>query len=257
LLLDWIKTLVKLLVLPPAGPLLLALAGLAVAGRRPRLGRRIAFVGIAVLFVLAMPAVAGFLVRCLDTTPAFDSAKATDAQAIVILGGGTRRYAPEYGGATLSPLGLERVRYGARLARLTGLPVLVSGGSVDKDDPVEALLMRDVLTHEYGVPVRWVETRSHNTHENAVDSAAILKAAGIKHVILVVHSFDVPRARAEFEAAGLDPIIAPTGIPPAVPAEVGDFLPSPSGLQESYWALYEILGNALYQALYRLPTWSS
>ena len=250
LLIEWTKSLVKDLVLPPTGPLLLALAGLAVAIRRPRVGRWIAVAGIALLLLLAMPAVAGFLVRCLDTTPAFDPAKATDAQAIVILGGGTRRHAPEYGGPTLSTLGLERVRYGARLARLTGLPILVSGGSVDKDDPVEALIMRDVLTNEYGVPVRWVETKSRNTHENAVDSAAILKAAGIKHVILVVHSFDVPRARAEFEVAGIDPIVAPTGIPPAVPTEVGDFLPSPSGLQESYWALYEIFGGALYRLMY-------
>ena len=50
--------------------------------------------------------------------------------AIVILGGGVRRHAAEYGGDTLGQLTLERVRYGARVARLTGLPVLVSGGSV-------------------------------------------------------------------------------------------------------------------------------
>ena len=199
--------------LPPTGPLLLALVGLVVAIRRPRLGWWIAFSGIALLLLLAMPAVAGFIVRCIDTTPAFDASRPTNAQAIVILGGGTRRYAPEYGGATLSTLGLERVRYGARLARLTGLPVLVSGGSVDKDDPVEALIMRDMLTHEYGVPVRWVEAKSRNTHENAVDSAVLLKASGVTLVILVVHGFDVPRARAEFEAAGISVIAAPTGHP--------------------------------------------
>ena len=251
--LDSIKDLVKVLVLPPTGPLLLALAGLIVAVRRPRLGRWVAFGGIALLFVLAMPAVAGFLVRCIDTTPAFDPIRAPNAQAIVILGGGTRRHAPEYGGATLSTLGLERVRYGARLARETGLPVLVSGGSVEKGAPVEAFLMRDVLAREYGVPVRWVESRSRNTHENAVDSAAMLKASGVTRVILVVHSFDVPRARAEFAAVGIHAIPAPTGIPPAVPTEVGDFLPSPSGLQESYWAIYEILGGALYRVMYREP----
>ncbi len=252
--LDSIKYLVKALALPPTGPLLLALAGLAVAVRRPRLGRWVAFAGIMTVILLAMPAVAGFLVRCIDTTPAFDAARATDAQAIVILGGGTRRHAPEYGGATLSTLGLERVRYGARLARETRLPVLVSGGSIEKGAPVEAFLMRDVLMREYGIPVRWVESRSRNTHENAIDSAAMLKASGISRVILVVHSFDVPRARAEFEAAGIHAIPAPTGIPPAVPTEVGDFLPSPSGLQESYWAIYEILGGALYRMMYREGT---
>ncbi|HEV2220158.1 MAG TPA: YdcF family protein, partial [Casimicrobiaceae bacterium] len=92
--LDWITILVKSLVLPPIGPLLVALAGLVVAIERPRLGRWIAFSGIAVLLVLASPAVAGFIVRCIDTTPALDASRPTDAQAIVILGGGARRYAP-------------------------------------------------------------------------------------------------------------------------------------------------------------------
>jgi hypothetical protein len=36
----------------------------------------------------------------------------------------------EYGGDTLGRLTLERVRYGARVAKKTGLPVLVAGGSV-------------------------------------------------------------------------------------------------------------------------------
>ena len=38
----WLKMLVKVLVLPPNGPLLLVVAGLALAGRWPRLGRRMA-----------------------------------------------------------------------------------------------------------------------------------------------------------------------------------------------------------------------
>jgi uncharacterized SAM-binding protein YcdF (DUF218 family) len=239
--------LVKVVVLPPTGPLLVVLAGLAVAGHRPRRGRSIAFAGTVVLVLLSLPAVAAFLVRCIDTTPAFNPAHADGAQAIVILGGGSRHYAPEYGGTTLSTLSLERVRYGAKLARATGLPVLVSGGAVERGDPIEALLMREVLTREFGVPVRWVETRSRNTHENAVDSAAILKASGTKRVILVVHSFDVPRARAEFEAQGIAVIPAPTGIPPASPSEIGEFLPSAEGLQQSYWALYEIMANADYR----------
>lgn len=241
----WIKAVVKDLVLPPTGPLLIALAGLAVAGRYPRRGRLIALAGVVLLILLSLPAVAALLIRSLDTTPPFVAARATGAEAIVILGGGVRDYAPEYGGATLSTLSMQRVRYGAKLARETGLPVLVSGGQADPEAPAEALLMREVLAREFGVPVRWVEARSRNTRENAIDSAAILKRNGITRVILVVHSFDVPRARREFAAAGIETIAAPTGIPPAAPTEVGDFLPSPHGLEQSYWALYEILANAL------------
>jgi uncharacterized SAM-binding protein YcdF (DUF218 family) len=56
----------------------------------------------------------------LGRTSPLDLAQVSNAQAIVILGGGVRREAPEYGGATLGGITLERVRYGARLARTTG-----------------------------------------------------------------------------------------------------------------------------------------
>jgi uncharacterized SAM-binding protein YcdF (DUF218 family) len=100
-----------------------------------------------------------------------------------------------------------------------------------------------MLVNEYGVPVRWIEAGSRNTHQNAVKSAALLRASGIARVILVGHSFDFPRSRKEFEAAGIDVIPAPIGIPPPAPGTVGDFVPSASGLQLSYYALYEILAN--------------
>ena len=248
-LLIWIKQLVKWLVLPPGGPLLLGLAGIAMTPRCPRAGKALMIVCVATLLLLSMPAVGGFLIRCLDRTPALDPSQVGKAQAIVILSGGTRRNAPEYGGPTLGTIALERIRYGARLARETGLPVLVSGGRV-RQAPPEALLMRDVLTREFGVPVRWVETRSQNTHQNAINSAAILKASGVQQVILVGHSFDFPRTRIEFEAAGIDAIPAPIDIPPTLPTVFGDFLPSASGLQLSHYALYEILANALYRGMH-------
>ena len=56
--------------------------------------------------------------------------EAQRAGAIVVLGGGRYDEAPEYGDDTISLAGLRRVRYAAVLQRRTGLPVLVSGGSV-------------------------------------------------------------------------------------------------------------------------------
>jgi uncharacterized SAM-binding protein YcdF (DUF218 family) len=156
-----------------------------------------------------------------------------------------RPFADEYGGATLSGITLERVRYGARVARASGLPVLVSGGAL-RDTPPEALLMRNALTSEYHVPVRWTEAHSHNTHENAVNSAAMLKASGIARVILIGHSFDFPRSRREFEAAGIAVVAAPIGIPGEGPLTLGDFIPGIGGLQRSYFATYELLANMFY-----------
>jgi uncharacterized SAM-binding protein YcdF (DUF218 family) len=241
----WLKQAVKLLVLPANGPLLLAIAGLIVARRRPVAGRRMTWTGIAGLLVLSMPIVSASIIAAMGTPPPLDLAKIPDAQAIVILGGGIRPYAAEYAGSTLSSVTLERVRFGARVARITGLPVLVSGGAL-RDTPSEAALMRDALTNEFHVPVRWTEGRSRNTHENAVKSAAILKANGITRVILVGHSFDFPRSRREFEAAGIGVVAAPIGIPGEGTPSLGDFIPGFNGLQRSYFATYELLANILY-----------
>jgi uncharacterized SAM-binding protein YcdF (DUF218 family) len=239
-----LRAVAKTLVLPPAGPLLLALIGLLLLSRRPRLGRALALTGVVALLVLSLPIVALALARAIDDSPVFDPARATEAQALVILGSGVRRHAVEYGGDTLGPRTLERVRYGARLARATGLPVLVSGGSVS-GSTAEAVLMRDALEREFGVPVRWSESSSRNTHENAVASARILQGAGVSTVVLVAHALDMPRARAEFEAAGLRVIPAPTALAPRGGDSALDFLPGIGGLTASYIALYEALGESV------------
>ncbi len=167
-----LKAIAKSLLLPPTGLLLVALIGLAIIRRHPRTGRTLATAAVATLLALSMPIVAGGLVRLLDDSPPIDLAVAKTAQAIVIPGGGVRRNALEYGGDTLGRLTLERVRYGARLAKATGLPVLVTGGSVLGNTTPEAVLMKEALESEYGVAVRWVEDRSRNTQENAAYSAA-------------------------------------------------------------------------------------
>jgi len=232
------------LVLPPTGPLLLALAGLALLGRRPRLGRALAWLGVAALMLLSLPVVSHVLLHAL-APPALDLRRPVHAEAIVILGGGVRRNAAEFGGDTLGRLTLERVRYGALVARATRLPVLVSGGAV-YGGTAEAALMKRALEEEFKVEVRWSEERSRDTRSNACESAAILLPAGFKRVILVAHGFDMPRAAAEFASAGFQVTPAPTvstrqefSFDHAV-----ELLPSMSALQGSYYALYELLGEA-------------
>src|SRR4051812_15001780 len=239
-----IKAILKALFLPPTGPLLIAMAGLLLLSRRPRTGRALAWLGVASLFVLSIPVVATALHRGLDDSPAFDVAQSRGAQALVILGSGVRLHAPEYGGDTLGPATLERVRYGARVARATGLPVLVSGGIV-RTGTAEAALMRDALEREFGVPVRWIEDRSRDTHENAQHSAAILRAAGIHDVVLIVHSVDMPRARGEFATAGITTIPAPVLLPVRDFDSLFDYLPGIAGLAHSYRTLYEAGGEAV------------
>ena len=237
-----LKAIVKALVLPPAGPMLVALVGVLLRRRAPRAGRVLVWTGALTLVLLCLPIVAGILARPFDMPP-LDFADARRAQAIVVLGGGTRRAAPEYGGDTLGRRTLERVRYGARVARETGLPVLVSGGVLPDVESSEAALMREALEREYGVPVRWTEDRSRNTRENARFSAPLLKAEGVTTALLVAHAIDMPRARAEFAAAGIEVIPAPTGLAARAPVQLSDFVPSAPALQASHDAIYEILAN--------------
>lgn len=237
-----LKALVKALVLPPVGPLLLAAVGLWMVGRIRRGGQIVAWTGILLLLALCTPVVAHLLLALVDDSPPLDLERAKAAQAVVILGGGVRQDAAEYGGDTLGHLTLERVRYGALVARRTGLPVLVSGGSVSGAEP-EAKLMRAALEREFGVPVRWSEAGSRNTHENALLSARILKAERIDRILLVAHAFDMRRARAEFAAQGIQAIGAPTGIPAGELDLPLDLLPNMGALQVSYYALYEIFAN--------------
>ena len=83
-------------------------------------------------------------------------------------------------------------------------------------------------------------------YTNAVESANILKPAGIERVLLVTHAWHIPRARLAFEHAGLQVIPAPTGfVTPDLP-EPEDFLPRPSALLNSYYFFHEVIGYAAY-----------
>jgi uncharacterized SAM-binding protein YcdF (DUF218 family) len=239
-----LRAAVRALLLPPGGPLLVAVLGLILLNRRPKLGRVLAWGGVLALLLLSLPAVAYLLLRSAGDPPALDLEQARSAQAVVILGGGLRYNAAEFGGDTLGRYTLERVRYGARVARATGLPVLVSGGSL-AGGKTEAGLMREALEHEFGVPVKWAEARSRDTHENARESAVILRAAGVTRVVLVTHAPHMPRSRAEFERAGLEVVPAPTHVIGPSGHRVLDYLPSVFALQASHYACYELLGNVV------------
>lgn len=236
-----LKLAVTSLVLPPGGPLVLAAIGLGVMNQRPRVGRLLALAGLATLWLCSLPVVANAVVTALGGAQPLDLAAARRAEAIVILGGGVRPMALEYGGDTLGRLTLERVRYGALLAGGTGLPVLVTGGAPEQGVRAEAELMREALQREYGVPVRWIDDQARNTSENAANSAKLLSAEGIRRVILVMHGFDVRRATQSFSAAGLQVFAAPTQVPRWESLTLSDFLPSAAALLTSHFALYETL----------------
>ncbi len=140
-----LKKLLSGLILPPLGPLLLVAAGLLLATRRPKLVQALAALGLVAALALCTPVTVRLLLDGLETAPPLDPGRLAEADAIVILAGGTRGYAPEFGGETVNALSLERIRYGARLARHSGLPVMVSGGAPKGGRPEGELMKVRVI----------------------------------------------------------------------------------------------------------------
>lgn len=250
--LPWpLAALIKSLVLPPGSLLVLLAPGLLLWRHRPRLARGLVAAGALLLWLLSLPVVTGGLLALLEPEPLPHATRLPRAQAIVVLGAGRYRDAPEYGGDTASGLVLERLRYAARLARASGLPVLASGGSPEGRGP-EAVFMKEILEAEFGVPVRWVEPRSRSTWENARESRRILAREGIDTILLVTHAWHMPRARRAFEDAGFRVIPAGTRFHRPDGSVLSDWLPDARALQDSSHALHEVLGLAWY----RLRAWA-
>lgn len=234
------------LLLPPLGLILISAFGLMLRRRWPRAGLALGAFALIVLTVLSTPAGALLLVIPLENrTAPLASANGTAAQAIVVLGAGRIRNAPEYGGHDIPAfVPLARLRYAAKLRRETGLPVLVTGGAPDGATESEAVIMARSLRDDFAVPVRWIEDRSDDTVQNAAYSAAILKRDDIGRILLVTDSIHMPRARVMFEQTGLQVIPAPTAYLGRGRLTPLDFIPGGEGLSRAHYAMHEWLGIA-------------
>jgi len=170
------------------------------------------------------------------------------ADAIVILGGGTYFHAPEYAGQdTIGEATLVRLRYGARLQRETGKPVLVTGGKPLGNNISEAQQMRSSLEQDFQVPVRWIEDTSDNTFENARYSFQTLQKTGIKKIYLVTHAWHMPRAAEVFRRAGFEVVEAPTAFTTRYQTDLFAFLPNAGALHDSKIFIHEIIGLLWYR----------
>jgi uncharacterized SAM-binding protein YcdF (DUF218 family) len=206
--------------------------------RRPVPARICLIAGIASLWLLATPIVSDAISRLVERYPPVDLTLAANAQAIVILGGGgLRALAPEYAGPAAEPLMLERLSYGAYLAQKTGLPVLVTGFAL------EARAMHDTLRRNFGIEARWVDSSAYDTFQNARNSARLLKADGVRRVVLVTRATHMWRSVQEFTDAGLDVVPAPAGNFAARDFGVLSLMPNSEALLRSEAAVYEMLGD--------------
>ena len=254
---NW-KPLLTALLLPPVPWLVLMLIGARLLLPRRGLGWFVILASVALLWFSACTGSAQLLSQYLLRPPAplgTDRIKALKASAtktptaIIVLGGGLEPFAPEYGVSNLYYISLERLRYGVWLSRETGLPLGFSGGvgwSQPEAKP-EAQVAAQIAANDFGRPLKWVEDNSRDTRENAARTIALLRPAGVKHIVLVTNGWHMPRALHAFEtaAAGSDIRIeaAPMGLAQSTETPALRWIPSSKGTTDVRNIVRELLGR--------------
>jgi uncharacterized SAM-binding protein YcdF (DUF218 family) len=168
------------------------------------------------------------LCRIIEQGSMLDRTQQSKAQAIVLLGGGGDS--------------LDRMRYAAVLYRRTGLPILVTGGDPKRTGQAEAERIKQNIEADFKVPVRWVESASRNTIENARFSARILKQNGVNTILLVTNGWHMNRAKKLFDQTGINVIPAGAGMHFDNGLTILDFVPSVGGLASSRTFFHETIG---------------
>jgi uncharacterized SAM-binding protein YcdF (DUF218 family) len=173
--------------------------------------------------------------------------------AIVLLGSGSFTARDWDGGefSIVDPPAATRVAEALRVYRLVDPEwVIASGGKVRPDDPNVAtgITMRDALVR-LGVPLARVivETKSRNTHEEAVVVAPILEDLDVANTVLVTSDLHMRRSLGTFRAAGIVAIPA-IARHPIVGGNHSPILPSYRWLWYSGDVAHEALGIGYYAA---------
>jgi uncharacterized SAM-binding protein YcdF (DUF218 family) len=259
------KPVLTALLLPPLPLLLMMLLGAALARRRAFWGWLLLLAGAAGIWLSGTTAVGQGLQRQLlypsralslqdlqqlQQLQAPRRGGAPPTGAIVVLGAGRESYAPEYGAPNLSSLAMERLRYGLWLARETSLPMAFSGGTghAQGDGSAEAEVAALIAARDFNRPIKWIESGSRDTRENASASVATLRAAGVRRIVLVTHGWHMRRSLRAFEqgiaanGGGITLQAAPMGLARVESAGALRWLPSNDGFSATRNALREYLG---------------
>ena len=262
-----VKPVLAALLTPPVPFLVIAVAGACMARSRPRTARALVILACVATWLCACSGFARWLethgldepapLASTDRAQLKARAAAGEPLAIVVLGGGVDEVAPEYGRPNLGQEAYERLRYAVWLSHQTGIPILASGGrgwaAPDSSIPPEATRTAELARDELGTPLRWTESASRDTHENAVNSVTLLQAAGVREIVLVTHGFHMPRAVREFRAAAAAASAsAPIQVTPATMGQATGavqpllrWTPSETGLQRTRYVWHEMLARLI------------
>ena len=250
---SYVEKLLPILIYPVSLALLLCITAFALsfAGRVRALRFSLAS-AVSLLWLSSTPAFAGLLTVILEfQNPLVPIETIPPKDVVIVLGGGLAKP------AHIGPTG-DRVMQAERLWRAGNVQsIIVTGGNLlwSRSSATDTRFAAELL-QAYGVPPDSiiVESNSRNTHENAINTAAIWREQHFRSGLLVTSAFHMRRALASFRKVGLDVAPWPADLPDQYPLvnSVFDFLPDAGALQRTTIALTEWLGLVVY----RLHGWA-
>lgn len=220
------------------------------AGRGVGFGRILVALGLLVLLGFSEEPVSNALVRSLESPPLRTFRPGVTYDAVVLLGGLSEdRIAGTWGQRAFND-NSERLLQTFDLLR-TGAAknVIVSSGPVQEAAPEmsEAHFLSTELTR-WGIDAGRVvvEDKARNTHENAVYSAAIVRARGWHTVLIVTSAYHMPRAYGCFVAEELPVDTYPVDFRSYDTPFTGELVPRAEHLAASTMAIREWFGRKIY-----------
>jgi uncharacterized SAM-binding protein YcdF (DUF218 family) len=246
-----LSKILDVLLTPIAWVTLLLVVGLS--ARRPSARRRgLGALGVVILLFFSLEPVSNALFRSLESPPLRTFRPGVTYDVAILLGGiGEDRVEATWGQRAFNDNNERLLETFDLLRKGTARNVIVSGGapSEARSKMLEARVLADQLI-DWGVaPARVVvEDHARNTHENAVDSAAIVRARGWQSVLVVTSAFHMPRAFGCFRAEGLAVDTLPVDFRSFGPAYTGDLIPRAEHLDQSTGAIREWAGRWIYRA---------
>ncbi len=231
--------------------LALVLAGVISIRRAPVRAAGLSLGGAFVLLFFSIEPVSNFLFRHLESSAPKTYRPDVTYDAVILLGGVVEDREQASNGQPAYNESAERLLSTYDLLR-TGKArfAVVSGGAVNESrtQVVEAQALADQLVRWGIAPDRViVESHARNTYENALDSAAIVRARGWQRVVIVTSAFHMDRAMGCFRAVDLDVDALPVDYRSYGGGFASEWLPRAEHLAASSKAIREWFGRRIYR----------